>query len=228
MTRRFLLPLILLASLPAVAWAEIGAGFQGGSDYGYGWITWSEPVELIPGQRSAVWTTASYHYYRSSDLSGTTRVRAPGLGAGVTFYWNPGPDTAVSFGPGYEYRWITRELPTGAELDDDRGGVVLHGAVEHRLLENTFIGGGVSYLGATEWLSARASARQQFGGSFRVGPEVALHGNDEVDVREIGAIVELPYGRNWVQIRAGQATEEHRSGFEESRPYFSVGVSRRF
>jgi hypothetical protein len=217
-----------LVMLPQLAAAEWGAGFQGSGDYGYTWITWSTPVDLVQGQRSVFWTTASYQYYRVSELGGTTQVRAPGLGAGVTFFWNPSPDTAISFGPGYEYRWITRDLAGGGEIDDAQGGVVLQGTIDHRLLERTFIGGGVSYLGATEWRAARASLRQQIGEGLRIGPEVSFQGNDDVEVHELGAIAELPQGRNWIYVRAGQATEKHRGGFEETRPYFSVGVARSF
>lgn len=228
MSHRIALLTACLAMLPQLAAAEWGAGFQGGGDYGYTWITWSQPVELVPGQRSLFWTTASYQYYRVSELGGTTEVRAPGLGAGVTFFWNPSADTAISFGPGYEYRWITRDLANGGEIDDPRGGVVLQGTIEHRLLERTFIGGGASYLGATDWLHARASVRQQIGDAFRVGPEATIQGNDDVEIHELGAIAEMPYGRNWIHLRAGQATEKHRGGFEQTRPYFSVGIARSF
>ncbi|MFA7433202.1 MAG: hypothetical protein WCZ72_05760, partial [Gemmobacter sp.] len=64
--------------------------------------------------------------------------------------------------------------------------------------------------------------------SLRVGPEVGFQGNDDVKVREVGAVAEIPYGRNWLVLRGGQATEDYGGGREESRPYFSVGISRSF
>ncbi len=224
--RRLILVALLL--LPSSALAEIVGGVEGGADRGYAYLTWMTPLPLAGQNDLLFWTTGSYLYYRTVDEAGETQVRAPGLGAGVLYRWRVSPELFVSVGPGYEYRWTRRELPGGAELDDDGGGIALQGYASWLAMPKTRIEAGAGYYGASEWTWTRGSLRQEISPSLRVGPEVGFQGNDDVKVREVGAVAEIPYGRNWLVLRGGQATEDYGGGREESRPYFSVGISRSF
>jgi hypothetical protein len=224
--RRYLLILLLAFPLPALAdWV---GGVEGGSDRGYAYLTWMTPLPLSGTDDLLFWTTGSYLYYRTVDEAGETNVKAPGLGAGVLYRWQISPRLFVALGPGYEYRWTTRELPGGGEIDDHGGGLALQSNASWLATDKTRVDAGAGYFGAGEWSWGRASLRQELSPSLRVGPEIGFQGNDDVKVRELGAVAEVPYGRNWLVIRGGQATEDYGAGREETRPYFSVGISRSF
>jgi hypothetical protein len=190
--------------------------------------TYAHPIAIGSGEELVPWASASYLYYTTIAAGGEAEVSAPGLGAGVSYRWRPTSRLALSFGPGYEYRWTRRELPSGAELDEGGGGLALQGSLGYAISDRTSVGFTGSWFGASEWIWLRGALRQQITPSFRAGPEVGYQGNDDVTVREIGAILEIPYGENWVYARAGQATEQHRNGPEETRPYFSAGIARSF
>lgn len=224
--RRFLILSLLL--IPLSATAEIVGGVEGGSDRGYAYLTWMTPLPLSQNEDLLFWTTGSYLYYRAVDAGGETNVRAPGLGAGVLYRWQVSPTLNLAVGPGYEYRWAKRELPSGAEIDESGGGLALQGVASWLATPKTRIEATGGYLGASEWSWTRASLRQELSPSLRVGPEIGFQGNEDVKVREIGAVAEVPYGRNWLVIRGGQATDDYGGGIEETRPYFSVGISRTF
>ena len=224
--RRLLILLLLL--MPAAASAEVIAGVEGGSDRGYAYLTWMTPLPLSQSGDLLFWTTGSYLYYRTVDAGGETRVRAPGLGAGVYYRWQATPTLGLAVGPGYEYRWAERELPSGAEIDESGGGLALQGIASWMATPKTRVEATGGHFGASEWSWTRASLRQELSPSLRVGPEIGFQGNDDVKIREIGAVAEVPYGRNWLVIRGGQATDDYGNGVEETRPYFSVGISRSF
>ncbi|HVR43711.1 MAG TPA: hypothetical protein VMS56_09735 [Thermoanaerobaculia bacterium] len=220
----FLISLIVATA----AGAEVTAGLEGSEDRGLGFLTWAHPIPVGSDEAIVPWITASYLWYRSFASGGETEVRAPGLGAGVLYRWRPGPRLALAIGPGYEYRWARRHLPGGAEIADDGGGAVFHGSLGYLISARTQLAASANYYGASEWIWSRASVRQEITPSLRAGPEIGYQGNDEVRVREIGGIVEIPYGRNWVFVRAGQAREDYGGGREQTRPYFSAGISRAF
>jgi hypothetical protein len=224
--RRFLV--LFLLTFPASASAELIGGIEGGADRGYAYLTWMTPLPLSQDEDLLFWTTGSYLYYRTVGAGGETHVKAPGVGAGVLYRWRVSPTLAVALGPGYEYRWTRRELPGGGEIDDAGGGLALQGAASWLARPKTRVEATGGYFGASEWIWSRASLRQELNPSLRLGPEVGVQGNDDVKIREIGAIAEVPYGRNWLVLRGGQAAEDFGGGREETRPYFSVGISRSF
>ncbi|HUP64394.1 MAG TPA: hypothetical protein VM557_03845 [Thermoanaerobaculia bacterium] len=216
---------ILFAPSAEAGWT---VGAEGGEHRGYAFLTYSRPLSAWGGGGLDLWGTASYQYYRVVQATGSTDVTAPGIGAGVTYHRRVSERFWFAAGPGYEYRWIRRRLPTGGELDEDQGGVVFQGAAEYRIAERTRLAGTAGLYGATDWTWFRGSLRQEITPTLRAGPEIGFQGNAEVRVREIGGVVEIPYGRNWLFLRAGQATDEYQGGLEETRPYFSVGVTRSF
>jgi hypothetical protein len=222
------LALLLLLLLPTRGLAEIVGGVEGGSDRGYAYLTWMTPLPLAQADDLLFWLTGSYLYYRSVESFGETSVKAPGVGAGVLYRWRAAPTLSLALGPGYEYRWVTRELPGGAEVEDNGGGLAFQGAASWQARPKTRLEANGGYFGASEWLWSRASLRQEVSRSLRVGPEVGFQGNEDVKVRELGGIAEVPYGRNWLILRGGQATEDYGDGREETRPYFSVLISRSF
>lgn len=218
---------LLLLALPARA--EVAAGFEGDDRRGYGYLSYLHPIPLQPGQDVLLWTTASYRYYDILDAGGTTTVRGPGIGAGATWRWRVSDRLSVAAGPGWEYRWIERELPTGQTLDEPDSGVLLQGALGYRIADRTFLDASAGYAGADDWTSSRAMLLQQIGDGLRLGPEVGWQGNDDVRVFEVGGVAQVPWGDEaWLGVRAGQARERYRGGLEETRPYFSVSVGRSF
>lgn len=219
---------LLIGSAPLPLAADWNLGFEGSSNRGYAFLTWAHPISLSAGEQLVPWGTVSWLYYTTVAAGGEAEVSAPGIGAGVMYRWQPSPRLALGIGPGYEYRWTRRQLPSGLELDEAGGGLALQTSLGYAMTDSTSLGLTGSWFGASEWIWVRGAVRQQITPSLRLGPEVGYQGNDDLTVTELGGIVEIPYGRNWLYARAGQATEEYRGGREEKRPYFSVGIGRSF
>ena len=208
--------LILVSlSLPLYA-ADWTIGYEGNDQWAHGFLTVTQPVSRLgPGDLLA-WGTVSYIRY---DVTGAPDVTAPGIGGGAL--WRVGGRTnSFAIGPGYEVRWIDRG--SGSET---QSGYIARAEGHQWFGTTAVLLGGASYYDAIEWTTARSSLELSLPGDLRAGPEVAFHGNRDIDITELGGILRYPMGdRTSFVVRGGTARTKFRNGVTRDDPYFSVGI----
>jgi hypothetical protein len=221
------LAIALLLTATAAAQAQWVAGAEGDDSRQYFYLTRWERRPLDQGRDLLIWVTGSYLAYEVRSASGTTDVRAPGISAGVLHRWI-GPRGSFAAGPGFESRWVSRREPGGFEFDRRDDGLMLQSHGAYRVTERGTIEGSASWSDPLDWVASRIHWQQQVAPALRVGPEAGYHGNDDIRIRELGAVATIGRDGGGLQFRAGQARVRHRGGAEESAPYFVVGIVRRF
>jgi hypothetical protein len=216
---------VALAALSIDAQEWIG-GAEGGEGFGSAYLQRRVTRKLASGNELVLWAGASYLYY-DLDEGPERSVRSPGVNGGGMYRWIL-PNAQIGLGGGYDVRWTEREFSDGTAVQDTEHGPLAMGEGAIRFSERVFSSASVSYSDSNEWLASRANVMFEVGSGFRIGPEVGWHGNDDLEVEELGGILEFAMDEQWLWIRAGQARERERSGIEQTRPYFSVGVTRSF
>lgn len=212
------LALLFAAPLSAADWT---IGYEGSDDWAHGFLTISQPVSTLGDGQLIAWGTASYIRYDVIDGGARRDVSAPGVGAGVLWRWSS-RRTSFALGPGYEFRWISRE---GFEQRTEHG-LTLRADGHTWLTQSLIFTANATYYDAIEWTAVRSSLEYALGDSgFRIGPETAHQGNDDISVREVGGILRYPVSdRASAWVRAGTARTELSGGMPQDDPYFSAGI----
>lgn len=220
MRRSLIAVLALLVTVPLSA-ADWTIGYEGNDDWAHGFLTISQPVSSLGKGRLVAWGTASYIRYDVIDGGARRDVSAPGVGAGVLWQW-ASRRTSFALGPGYEFRWINRD---GFDQRTEHG-LMLRADGHHWLAESLVSTVNVTYYDAIEWTAVRSSLEYALGGhGFRIGPETAYQGNNDISVREVGGILRYPINdRTSAWVRGGTARTELNNGTQRDEPYFSAGV----
>lgn len=220
--------LFFAAGFVSSASAEWVAGYEGDDVRGYGFITRLQHKPLSRNTEIIFFATGSYRFYRIVEETGTTRVASPGIAGGAVYRWNLERLTAGA-GGGYEVRWMRRSSPDLVDERLEQGPLAL-ADLGYDITSLTTFNAAAAYSGADEWVSSRANVTQELAPALRIGPEIGLHGNEDVRVRDLGGVAQLGGDRRGggVYIRAGRSQIRYRGGAEEERPYFSVGYYRAF
>jgi hypothetical protein len=224
-----------LAYAPASIGHEIVAGWEGSAGRGYTFV--APALTLHQGDQFS-WIlrgSLSYLYYDFPEAGGDTRVRSPGQSLGLALRY-AAPSFTATLGPGYEMRQTRREPAAGAESEDNENGFTLEGNVFFQATPRTVVSLLASYGDANEYYWARGGVKQQIGGSgtdaiaWHLGAELTSQGNEDVDTRQLGGVVEaaFPRAQASLQLRAGYSRQENPDSSRHSDPYFGVGLYRAF
>ncbi|MBW3564034.1 MAG: hypothetical protein KY459_04860 [Acidobacteria bacterium] len=219
--RRSLMTVLALLTAGPLSAADWTIGYEGSDQWAHGFLTVSQPVSRLGEGDLIAWGTASYIRYDVIDGGARRNVSAPGVGAGVLWRWSS-RRSLFALGPGYEFRWINRE---GFERRTEHG-LTLRADGHHWFGESLILTANTTYYDAIEWTAARSSLEYALGeNSFRIGPEIAYQGNDDISVREIGGILRYPVSdQTSAWVRGGTARTELSDGTRRDDPYFSAGV----
>jgi hypothetical protein len=223
--------ILALAATPAAGQRfEILGGWSGTDGQSYGYISpqWSFPAG--GGDEWVVRGTVSWLTYDFVDEAGrSTSVRSPGVAAGFAYRWRA-PRTVLTLGPGYEVRRV-EETRGGLRSERTDHGLTLQGDAHHQATDVVSLGLGAAYLDVNQWLALTGVVRYRLGGpgAAVAGIEATTQGNSDLRATGAGGLLETPIaGGTAFQLRAGMSRLRHASGFEETRPYYSVGVVTRF
>jgi hypothetical protein len=225
-----------LVYAPASVGHEVVAGWEGSAERGY---TFVAPALTLHRSEQLSWIlrgSLSYLYYDFPEAGGDTKVRSPGQSLGLALRY-AAPSFTVTVGPGYEVRQTSRKPAAGGETEDNENGFTLEGNVFIQAAPRTVVSLLASYGDANEYYWARGGVKQQVGGAagsdaivWHLGAELTGQGNDDVESRQLGGVVEAAFPRTQasLQLRAGYSRQENPDASRQSDPYFGVGLYRAF
>jgi hypothetical protein len=219
---------ILIASSAAAQRVNVVTGFEGGTNFGYGFVTSSLTVEATEMVDLIGFWTLSYLYYSYADHRGAVEVRSPGTTVGGALRIRV-PDITLTVGPAYEVRQTTRRI--GAETQTFRqAGPLLQGDLFARPAPMLTFSLAGSFSWANDYGRTRAALMRQLTAEsgeipvmISLGAEVFAQGNPEAQAVGAGGILgfNLP-GRTSLHLRAGYM--QYTAGdVREGRPYFGIG-----
>jgi hypothetical protein len=223
----FALPLLIAASASAQR-VDIVSGFEGGGNFGYGFVTSHVTFEATEMLDVIGFWTLSYLYYSYVDHLGSVDVRSPGTTIGTALRIRV-PDITLTLGPAYEVRQTTRRTATETRTFRQAGPVV-QGSLFARPAPLTTLSLGASFSFANDYGRAHGALMRQLTGSVAGSPEISAgaevfaQGNPEAQAFGAGGIlgIGVPGRRTSLNLRAGYM--HYTAGdVREGRPYFGIG-----
>jgi hypothetical protein len=216
---------LVTVSHPSAA-QDVVAGWEGDGTAGYAFVAPTAGIPVTASQSVLFRATASFLYYNSL-ADGPTDVRAPGGAVVIGYRWHDSRANLAVFG-GFERRRIHRRWEEG---------VAASGEMFLSATRLTQVSALVSYAQANRYTWVRAGAKHQLTNtdfsaprSVSVGIEATAQGNRDVTNYELGAVLEHAWLRadTSVQFRAGYSRSAFPSGADQRKPYFGIGIYRRF
>ncbi len=211
---------------------ELVGGWEGAGSDGYAFLSPAWSLDLSGGDQLLVLRgAASYLYYTTHDVGGTTDVASPGGSLGLAWRLRT-PRLTLTLGPGYEVRRTRREPAGGAATTVTERGYTLQGDAYFQATPLTTLTAAGSYGDANRYTWARGGIKRQvtdtdFSGSsaLLLGVEVTGQGNYEIHTAQAGALVEIAFlrGHGSLQLRGGYSRSTYRDDTRRSRAYFGIG-----
>lgn len=231
----------LLLSVGAAATAsaagyELIGGWEGESDRGYGFLMPVVIVDLEPRRALVVSGSLNHLRYPVPGPGGVTEVESPGADFSLGYRWRK-PRLTATFGPGFSSKRTTRRAPNGVESRETESGLTAQGTLFVDATPLTNLNLIASYSDANEYLWSRAGAKRRLTNrdssrprSLLLGVELTLQGNDEVESRSLGGLLEIAFhrARGSLQLRTGYSDVELADGSTRSEPYLGVGFYKAF
>lgn len=234
-------PALLLSSAVVLALAvpapgqELIAGYEGDGEGGYGFATLVFEAPKDKPRAFVLRLTGSYLHYGYPEAGGDTEVDSPGGALAVGLRLRGGR-TTFTIGPGIEVRQKTSAFASGSEVEETLVGAVLQADLYSMPSPTTALFAFASWNGADDYLWGRAGGKLQvsnrsFAGSasWLVGAQVTAHGNDEVDVVQVGPLVELSLKTGGsFQLHGGWSWRGYPAAPSRSQAYAGLSYYRRF
>lgn len=230
--RAFLLVAALAAPAPA---QELIGGYEGDAEGGYGFGSLVLETARERPRGLVLRLTGSHLRYRYPEAAGDTEVTAPGAALGVGLRLR-GAQTTFTVGPGVEVRRKTTGFAAGPRREETLWGAVVSAELYSMPSPTSALFAFGSWNGADDYLWGRAGGKLQvsnrsFAGSssWLVGAQVTAHGNDEVDVVQVGPLLELSLkdGGSF-QLHGGWSRRSYPSAPSRDQGYFGISYYRRF
>jgi hypothetical protein len=229
------------ASTPSAPyWALIG-GYEWdthGSSYGFLGPHYTHPF----GDGHMAWTArvfGNYLTYEFSDLTKTTKVRAPGGSASVGLKFGTTNFLAVSAGPSVSWRHeeITTNAGVKTENDETRTGLNLGGEASFNPAPPSNIQILGNYNTADKYAWGRVGAKVQVTNrswkdstALFLGAEAIAQGNEDITSTQFGGLFEVNFvpSKLSLMFRAGYKRSTFDVGAAKTGPYFGIGLYKRF
>lgn len=222
---------------------ELVTGWEGYGQRGYGMVQPSygfnlnspsavQGVVSTPAYSILLRGSASYLYYQTSDVSGVTQVRSPGISWGTALRLQTRRLT-LTFGPSYEVRWTQDKLPSGQITHTLEHGIMGQGDAYFQATPLTNVNGIVSYEDSNGYVWSRFGVVHQVTNphfttphALSIGGEFTAQGNNQIVVYEGGGLFEIAFLHEHASLsfRGGYSREQYPDHTVQTAPYLGVGL----
>lgn len=220
----------------AMANPELVAGYEGGSENSYAFVSPMFAFPLSATSDIVLKPSINYLKYETREDGTTASVTAPGASIGLS-YRHRGPKLTLDVGPSLEITREKRTLTTGAQSTDRKVGFAVSANAFYQANRNNTLSLLTNYSRTSRYFWSRAGVKTRItnrdykdpiGLSF--GPEATFQTGNGVTQLGGGVMTEIGFDRaaTSLQFRAGYSRSKFTDGSRDSYPYFGTGIYHRF